>query len=471
MRKVWLSLLCLSSQIIFGQDFTENVIDDNISSFTRSLKSIDLNNDGLLDFVAQVNGNDNNLSEILGFLNNGDTTFEKITIAQSEANGFGLRDVEFLDINNDGIDDIIAAINLPLDDNSSLFRLDFVYILNNNDGSFEPYTKITNGIRPRDRSFEILDVDNDGREDILFIRDNVNVDYLKNNGNGNFSEPINIFEEYSGGVYTADFNGDNLKDIVGELNANELGINELGINEGGDAIFTIKEYPSTPPEILFTDVEAISGDIDGDGTEDLLLNGVGINSGLVWYSNDGSANLTFEQSLDVINSVATLGAQIVDFNNDGNADIITGIFQRGNGIPYFINQGNNDYSVKMIIDTPHDLLGAILPFDVNNDGKMDFISAASDGIFWYENNITLSLEDENLKELKIIPSISSGIFKIENLEFNNIQSVKVFDNAGRQVFINMREDLSFDLSQMSIGIYFVEIVTENERTVKRVIKK
>jgi len=90
-------------------------------------------------------------------------------------------------------------------------------------------------------------------------------------------------------------------------------------------------------------------------------------------------------------------------------------------------------------------------------------------------NGTLSSENFELNNLVVYPNPSKGIFTISS---GNIQptAIDVYDLTGKIVwskkdFAIANGEVSFDLSSVAQGIYFVKISAENQSTVKRIIKE
>jgi len=84
---------------------------------------------------------------------------------------------------------------------------------------------------------------------------------------------------------------------------------------------------------------------------------------------------------------------------------------------------------------------------------------------------TLANDDFNIDNIVIYPNPSNGIFSIANGN-NTIENIEVFDVTGKSIKSKSSSDNStFDISNVSNGIYFVKISANNQTTVKRIIKK
>lgn len=189
----------------------------------------DVNNDGFLDIYCSVGGKFKPKENLL-YINNGDNTFSE------KAEQYGLADIgnsiqsTFFDYDLDGDLDLYVGNYPPTDfkapndfyvfkmynptdeDTDKLFR---------NDG--EVFTDVTDEARLRSfgltNSVTIGDLNNDGWPDIYVSNDFSVPDYmLINNKNGTFSEHSKELTKqtalYGMGVDIADFNNDQLLDII-----------------------------------------------------------------------------------------------------------------------------------------------------------------------------------------------------------------------------------------------------------------
>ena len=85
-----------------------------------------------------------------------------------------------------------------------------------------------------------------------------------------------------------------------------------------------------------------------------------------------------------------------------------------------------------------------------------------------------STEKENSRSWEIFPNPSTENILIEGFSEANCQ-IKILDNLGKKIiafttqgagFISKR----FDITKLKSGVYFVEINTENSKTIKKFIK-
>ena len=204
-----------------------DVVNDAFAS--RSVDWIDYNNDGALDlFIANEGTAKNNL-----YKNNGDNTFTKITDLPIVTGSSNSLSSSWADFDNDGDFDLFISNNT--NQNNELFR-------NNGDGTFE---KLTLAPVTNDNGYSVSnawgDVDNDGDLD-LFVTNafsgnaRTNNFFYLNNGDGTFAKDNGLLTQNNGWTYGAefgDFNSDGYLDLA---TANCFGAtedNSIYVNTGG----------------------------------------------------------------------------------------------------------------------------------------------------------------------------------------------------------------------------------------------
>ncbi len=202
-------------------------------------------------------------------------------------------------------------------------------------------------------AFRVADFNNDGNVDLIMAAEGSWKLWL-NDDAGNFTEVadfstthnnlIKTAQEkgYTSIFYIADMNNDGNQDIVTTLASSDDIKGDVVILEGdGTGKFTQKVLANTAfagrPQLCV-------GDIDGDGLKDIILSG--------WISA---------------------------WDEDPN---------RHTGIEVIMNNGALGYEAKFISGEKGGILrggedGSIILFDVNNDGKLDYLCA---GKVFYDNN-------------------------------------------------------------------------------------
>jgi enediyne biosynthesis protein E4 len=284
--------------------------------------------------------------------------------------------VALFDYNNDGLLDIYFTncAHLPDLDKSSPRFHNRLY-RNNGNGTFTDVTESA-GMRGNFYSMGVAaaDYDNDGYPD-LFVAGANGYQLFHNNGNGTFSDVTekaglrrshpdlaNVFSVAAGWF---DYDNDGFLDLI-VINYLKWSpeIDVTCISKGVKAYCSPDNYAGLPNLLFhnngdgtFTDVSESSGifrfvgkgmgvafaDYDGDGFTDIFIANDTYRNFL--FHNNGNGTFTETGILSGVaysesgKSVAGMGADFRDINNDGKPDIfMTDMF--GEGFLYFRNLGN-----------------------------------------------------------------------------------------------------------------------------------
>lgn len=250
--------------------------------------------------------------------------------------------------------------------------------------------------------FTYVDINNDGLEDILYtIR--TDIPYTKHrpqvflkNKNGSYTYDGNASQlpvEYVGSydcrkIIIGDFNNDSIPDIL-MANMGPDGVTDVALQDGSALFISQKgntkykqiELPAQIKDIAFHGMAA--GDLNKDGNLDIVC--VGMRWPRILYGNgNGTFNYVEWSKYD---NYDFLSVEIVDVNKDGLNDIIMGgaeykafgpvkinksvIFWNKNGI---IN--SNDTTCLPIVDTTANDYNAVMDIvcdDIDDDGINEII--------------------------------------------------------------------------------------------------
>ncbi len=310
----------------------------------RILEIADLNNDGFPDIIttfAVRNGSNAITNYILVFMNSGqghsgNDQFLAPVLYTDYFTGNGNAGVAIKDFNGDGYPDLLIAISGS--PNASYFKLFRNNGVNANGWlGFQNTTSYTSINAGNVSELQTLDADHDGDLDFILILEGSSITFFRNTGLGGFLQgpEINGGTTFSvGGLSIKDMNQDGRDDLVFK---NSQGIAIMLDNSGGvpgilsygprnmiDAIIlshNINLYPTTP----------VVGDLNHDGNFDLVLRNydlsnvpiddmiVLINEG---YSPQTGFNFRFVRTLipTMVNDPWIL--KPTDLNGDGNADFV-----------------------------------------------------------------------------------------------------------------------------------------------------
>jgi len=288
------------------------------------------------------------------------------------------------DYDNDGYDDLFVPVN----------ELNMPNILYHNNGN-GTFTKANVPPLTTDPGTSISgtwgDYDNDGYLD-LFVTNNVNSPnrLYHNNGDGTFTPVLNspIVDEgtYSHAAAWADYNQDgNLDLVVTDFHATDFNRLFQGDGQGG---FTSDQ--NSPVALSATSALGIAwGDYDNDGDPDLFVaNTNGENNQL--YRND-KGKFSLMTTGDIVNDGGTsVGGVWGDYDNDGDLDLY--VTNSGALEPNFFYENNGDGSFTKVT------AGNIIAYagnshgaswiDFDNDGDLDLIVAndQDQANFFFSNN-------------------------------------------------------------------------------------
>lgn len=345
--------------------------DENISSYASSF--IDINNDGLLDLViANANETKPDMSDHFVYLQN-QNGFEKISDPFKASNDthkvFRTTDVTAADFDNDGDLDIYSTGEYWLDGN----RLFLNTPSTQNTISFSPAENSSlNRSAEGSRSVALADYDKDGDLDVFIARYS---DY----GNA-------LFRNDGNGVYTQITTAGS----PGEDDTNRYGFTAQWV------------------------------DYDLDGDQDLfVVRYANFPNSLYTNNGDGTFTALTGQPL-VTQAYSTTSASWGDFNNDGYPDVV--ISNNATPDQVFINNHGQTFTEQtdsvISTDYPTSLSSSTAVADVNNDGWLDiFITTIN-----YNNHVPNRLY------------LNKG-----NAQFELLQNSKITTEGGGSLSSNLED--------------------------------
>jgi hypothetical protein len=337
---------------------------------TQNQLSVDLNQDGYLDYIAKDMDGLTNWYENKGHAQfvahrlSGIPSESRITASDIDQDG----DIDLLwqgsfgggvyGLINDGSENFYSA---------AFIERDFFFAQFNNE-------------------IVVEDIDGDGYLDILFIDFNNNIIWAKNNGNQTFVKQEEIDHPDSRSLFMklVDLDNDNDLDIV---TAEILGSNISWYENDGNQNFTKIEIISaiTRCQSLFIT------DMDYDGDTDLLISD-NDEGKIAWFENDGSAQFTRHNiATDIAGAVK---AEAMDMDNDGDMDVLAlGLDYYVPKLVWYENEGLPanfaERQIPALVDDYSDFISG----DFNRDGDFDIIFFSSKEINaqYLDNNLLGSI--------------------------------------------------------------------------------
>lgn len=497
---------------------------DNSFINPTSFDITDMNGDGLMDVITTSKDQ----KQLILWKNLGNFDFEKIII---DSDASLIEFAEAVDMDGDGLKDILVTesafnkgkINL-YHNNGNLSFLKRLYI--NTTSAQRAYTAdidydldldiiLTRGGQARayrnngddTYSLEVIgsfsgdevcsgfrDVNNDGIMDIT----TTGSIYLRNDGNGNFTtQPLPV----AGTFFDLDSDGD-LDMLDGEvLN----GDNVSWYENGGSGTFTEHIISTSDRSEYF-----IAQDFDGDCDMDIVsIPASDYNSqGLVYWTNNG--NQIFTKSIIESEYKYASGLFLADLDSDDDSDFISTslkfpftIWENTVNIPapantYYAdfdndNIGDSNYSILACIQPSHfvitngdncpltfnpqqedldgDGLGNDCDDDIDGDGYTndEEIACGSDP---YDplDYCGLGISENSLENAFVIyPNPTSKTFTIKASPNVEIQELTINNVAG-QIIKKPETSKSVDVSDLSNGLYFIEIKSDKGTVIKKIIK-
>ena len=230
--------------------------------------------------------------------------------------------------------------------------------------------------RPWD--IQIVDLDDDSKTDILcsFIDNTPRIQWYKNEGNGNFSNPLLIADANTASrqFVAKDLDGDALPEVI----IYSLDGQVAWYHNEGNGIF------SNSPQIILPPPSAVNyvfaGDLDLDGDNDIITASNNLKT-LSWIENNGAGDFlnNFTITGNLFSTIE--GIDIADLNGDGHKDI--GVLTNGK-IETYINDGFQNFTLQFEFAVSTGRGFGII--DLDGDGDNDLIFSGGSDLSWFAND-------------------------------------------------------------------------------------
>jgi hypothetical protein len=428
---------------------------DNMFSYGASWGDID--NDGYLDLF--VSNRTNTIPNKL-YKNDGDGTFTDVSVlAGIDQTAVASFCAAFLDINNDGFQDIYVSNDKPQNPNK-LYK-------NDGDGTFTDIS-ISSGtdIGIDAMTVTVGDFNNDSWFDI-YITNNPDGNVLyKNNGDETFTDIAQssgtIFNSVSWGASFFDSDNDMDLDlyVCGMFDATETTfLKGAFYDNNGDETFTLSNS-SFPGDDRASFSSAI-GDLDNDGLQELVVSNNNNENLFLWKNNTITSNNWLKVNLEGTSSNKDGIGSVIEMSVNGNSyyrysHCGEGYLSQNTGTESF-GLGSNMLADYLKVTWLSGLVDIF--YNVNANQVLNIVEGSS----------PLTLEDYNLRNIKIYPNPVENILFVNS---NTVLDLELYDVLGRKQKIKYLDNsMNIDVSILKTGLYFLKLKKDEERLIYKLIKQ
>lgn len=380
----------------------------------------------------------------------------------------GFAELEFEDVNGDGIDDLFVLGRK----NPGALRIPSVYL---NDGSGNYSLDATNlvytdYIISTSNKYTIFgDLTGNGVADIGVASQEDNLYIYLNDGTGSFTSPVLYTSDFDYKSYSlGDIDGDTDLDIIETIEPHDL----FDPNDSNPktAVF-INDGSGTFQKLKYNyfknlgNADVIVIDADNDGLNDVIINGMdSVELGQeVMYSNDSLFQFTTSSPFTG-NGIKNSSSLVLDYNRNGLDDVLM-IGNQG-----FIAINNGDGTFNRTSSVPFTMVseGDIVQLDIDSDNDLDIIISGSERTDLYLNYGKSDFRKTNLE----LPGFSDVSMDVADINGDSIEDLlilgsssgtpttKLYVGDGEEGFI----EHSSNLPQLTYGdAKFVDIDSDSDK--------
>jgi hypothetical protein len=231
----------------------------------------------------------------------------------------------------------------------------------------------------------LIDVDRDGTLDLVAASlDLGDVAWWSNNvGDGSSWTKVSIDISFLGAnsVAFGDMNGDGTVDILSAASS-EDDLAWFDNTDGDGNAWTERTIDGS----LDGAADIAVGDLDGDGDLDVAAAAI-TDAQIVIYTNTSGNGTAFNTIVLKSGATGANSVDVVDVDGDGDLDVIAGIGTTDD-VLWFANDGGAGTWTEHNVDLSFDGARAVRGVDFDGDGDMDIVAAGIDGneVAWWESN-------------------------------------------------------------------------------------
>ncbi|WP_299217737.1 FG-GAP-like repeat-containing protein [uncultured Dokdonia sp.] len=415
----------------------------------------DYNNDSFLDVFVASRFFDSDTQFNILYKNNGDGTFTDVSV---EAQLIQENDLSFcsawIDYDKDGWQDIYVS-NDKIQNKNILYH-------NNQDGTFTNVAEAANADLAIDAmSTTIGDYNRDGWLDIYVTNSQQGNAFLRNNGDGTFTNvaPNNgtLFQSFAWSSVFLDADLDTDLDLYVSASINNPDSGQLSAayyNNIGNGLYTIPDDIGFDEDISISYSNAI-GDVDNDGKYEIAVLNCLPDNVFLWQNETVTANNWIKIKLEGTESNRQGIGSFIEISVNSEKQYNYTLCGEG-----YLGQ-NSSYEF----------------FGIGEATEVDFIN-----IYWLsgivdvitnpqinstltviEGDPQLGLEEIDQEKIVLYPNPSHSEIQISGIQNYINGTLQIADLSGKVLQIKPIENstMKLDLSQLAVGVYVARFNSEN----------
>jgi FG-GAP-like repeat/Secretion system C-terminal sorting domain len=337
----------------------------------------------------------------------------------------GACDVHATDIDGDGDLDVLGAGAGPYDDISWWENVD--------GNGIEWVEHLVDDDDDGATSVYAADVDGDGDIDVIGPDNNIDIKWWENVDGGGLEWVEHLIDEgiwFSPSVHASDVDNDGDLDVLST--ANGYNLFSWWENLNGDGLNWAEHRQDG---IWESSRRVYTADVDGDGDTD-VLGAAYYNGAVTWWDNvDGSGLEWVEHPVGNLNIAKALYASDVD--GDGDIDVLGADYDEGDIVWWENVDGGGLEWVEHLVDGEFDGASSVHAMDVDGDGDTD-VQGAADGahdIKWWEN-----VDGGGLEWVEhLVDSNFNGAQSVDSADMNGDGNIDILGAASSGDDINWWE--------------------------------